>query len=325
MTLVGLRGEGFNSPNVAAVVAGIPEVGRTLDCVTSNVSGALDFRWLRDGEPIEGARGSSYRPTNADFASSLSCEVTASNPVGTVTVESAKTIAVAPRDLSGDPRSLVNQPSCRVVGIDPIPGVQVTGTDPATPDSPLTFTSSDEIDVTLGSLPTKTGTRVRFTPRELAALDDGPHDVVVDGESRNAVLAPCRLSTQVNGSPKTRTIYAISAATGIESGSIETPDLRIKKSGGRLTGQATVSSFDEPVTQFQLSGRTTNYNGITLKATKHGIEVSGLPVDTGAVQVRFRNRTVGGRGGTAQARATLRSTERGSGGQAVANVQSAWK
>lgn len=320
VTRVSMTGQGFAPPGANARVVGVPEVGRTLECATSEVSGSLAFRWFREGESIDGARDATYVPTNADFDSRLACRVTASNAVGETTVDSGETELVGPRNLSGDSRSLVNRSACRVVGIDPIDGVKITGTDPATPDSPLTFTSPEEIDVELGSL-SKTGTHVRFTPRELSGLSDGPQDVAVDGESSEAVLAPCRLSTQVNGAPSTRTIYAISGSAGIERGSITTPKLRIATSK-RLTGQATISTFDEPVVRFPLRGKTTNFNGIKVEVSKHGVEFSGLPVDTATAQVRFGNRVISGSGGDVQAEATLRSVVRDSG--AGANVKSSW-
>ena len=62
------------------------------DVVRCNVGGPwsdgtrFTFRWLRDGQPIDGAAGQTYRLTGQDAARSIVCEITAHNGVGEAVV-----------------------------------------------------------------------------------------------------------------------------------------------------------------------------------------------------------------------------------------------
>jgi hypothetical protein len=56
---------------------------------------ALAYRWLRDGRPIDGADGPSYRPTLADAGRAISCEVTATARGGPAVARSAP-VRIAP-------------------------------------------------------------------------------------------------------------------------------------------------------------------------------------------------------------------------------------
>ena len=303
VTQIPLSGRAYPAPSAAAVVSGTPAVGSALTCKTSHVSGALKYRWLRGGVPITGATGSHYVPTNTDYHRRLACRVTASNPVGSVTAKSPQTVPLAARNLANEPNSLVGQGSCRVASAPSIPGVRISGNAPATPASPLTFSSAKPVRVQLGSIDVRSK-RVLITPRQLSTLRDGPNALTVNGKSRSLVLAPCRLSTSVTGSSSSQASYALSGAVGIRSGVIKTPSLTIK-SGRGILGEATVFAHGQPQTQFPLTGRRTSSNGITVSLGPNSITVGGLPADTGTVRVDLRQGLVGGHTGTATAVAKL--------------------
>ena len=67
-------------------VLGTPAVNETLLCAsglwTGNPTPVLTDRWLRDGVPILGAIGDSYKVQSADEGHSLACEVTARSSAG---------------------------------------------------------------------------------------------------------------------------------------------------------------------------------------------------------------------------------------------------
>jgi hypothetical protein len=65
----------------------------------SSTDAAYAYRWLRDGRPIAGATGPSYRPTLADLGRRLAVRVTATDPTGSATAVSAPTDPVARAEL----------------------------------------------------------------------------------------------------------------------------------------------------------------------------------------------------------------------------------
>ena len=318
VTQVGLTGHGYAPPDVGAVIEGDPAVGKTLDCNAVGSNGTLSYEWLRDGGPIDGADSASYPLVDDDLGARISCRITAANPLGSETAESPQTAPVAARDLAGDPHSLVDETSCRVVQVEPIRGVKVSGTGPATPESPLTFSARRSIDVQFGTLE-RTGKRVRFNPRRLSELDDGPQPLSVDGAAGPAVLAPCALSGRVSGSRNGQASFAISGSTGIQSGEIRTPKLSIRPRG-RSIGSVTAFAHGRPDVRFPINGKSSNYNGIRIKLARHKIKVSGLLANTSAVQVDLDRGVVHGQGGTAKAKARLQGQ-----GVARAGFRTAWR
>jgi hypothetical protein len=318
VTQVGLTGQAYAPPDAGAVIEGDPEVGKMLDCNAVNTNGDLSYEWRRNGGPIAGADGASYQLVNDDRGARISCRITATNPLGSETADSPQTAPVAARDLAGDPHSLVDETSCRVVQVDPIDGVEVTGTGPATPDSPLTFSARKRIDVQLGTLE-RTGKRVRFNPRRLSGLADGSQPLSIDGAAGEAILAPCALSGRVEGSRGGQSSFAISGSTGIKSGEIRTPKLSIRPRG-RSIGEVTAFAHGSPDVRFPITGRSSNYNGIRIKLARHEIEVSGLLDNTSVVQVDLDRGVVHGRGGTAKAKARLQGR-----GVARAGFRTAWR
>jgi hypothetical protein len=318
VTQIPVSGRAYPAPSAAATVAGMPAVGSALTCKVSNVSGALKFRWLRAGSPIPGATGSRYVGTNADYGKRLACQVTAHNPVGSVTAKSPPTVPLAARNLANAPHSLVDEGSCRVVSVPPVAGVNVTGRNPATPESPLIFSSSKPIRVKLGSFDAR-GKVVRITPRQLSSLGNGPHSLKVDGKTTSLVLAPCRVSASVSGSAGSPVRYELSGAIAIRHGSIKTPKLTIA-AGRRILGEAMVFAHGRPQIRFPLTGPKTSYNGIKVRLSRHTVKFRHLPEDTGTVEVDLKHGRVRGTGGKAKASATLK------GGQtARAAVRTLWR
>lgn len=80
-------------------VLGVPQVGTELTATTGswNTKGlAFGYRWLRDGEPVAGATGATYRLGRGDLGSRISVEVTASKTgLPEATATSAATAPVA--------------------------------------------------------------------------------------------------------------------------------------------------------------------------------------------------------------------------------------
>lgn len=70
-------------------ISGTPQVGQTLTCAIGTWSGtdpiSYVYQWRRDGTPIPGATGSTYVAQAADGGTTLDCQVTASNSLGSAT------------------------------------------------------------------------------------------------------------------------------------------------------------------------------------------------------------------------------------------------
>jgi hypothetical protein len=318
VTQVGLSGQGYAQPGVAAVIEGAPEVGKSLECNPINANGELSYRWLRNGAAISGAKKSDYELDDSDFGALISCRITASNPVGSASADSPQTAPVTARNLSNESHSLVDEASCRVVAVDPIGGVNVSRTNPATPDSPLTFEGKKKLSVDLGGIQRK-GMRVRFTPRQLTGLNDGGVALTVDSQAGQAVLAPCKMSGQVSGFRGGSTTYTLSGETGVRSGTLRTPKLSIR-ARKRGTAQVSVFAYGQPTIRFPINGNKAGYNGIKVSLSRHAVKVRGLFAETSAVEVEFARRVVRGKGGYGKASATLRGQ-----GNAKAAFKTHWR
>jgi hypothetical protein len=91
---------GLEAPkNTAApIVSGTAKVGQTLTCSEGTWIAASPtsyaYRWLRDGVAIGGAEANTYTVTAADEGHSISCEVTATDVVGSKSAVSANSVAI---------------------------------------------------------------------------------------------------------------------------------------------------------------------------------------------------------------------------------------
>lgn len=85
---------------VAPAVTGTAQVRQTLSCSTGTWTAAppditYTYQWKANGSPISGATSSTYNIAVAYFGQSISCDVTATNIVGSTTASSNSTAAVA--------------------------------------------------------------------------------------------------------------------------------------------------------------------------------------------------------------------------------------
>ena len=103
-TLVDVTTPAAAAPPVASappVISGTPDVGQTLTASTGTWTPAgttSATRWLSDGEPVDGATGSSLRVTSALAGTALTARVTATAPGGAtgVATSAAVTVRYAP-------------------------------------------------------------------------------------------------------------------------------------------------------------------------------------------------------------------------------------
>jgi hypothetical protein len=84
---------GTELANVSApVISGTAQEGQTVTCSTGTWSGTTPityaYKWKRNGSNIAGATSSSYTLVTADVGQSIKCEVTATNPVSTLSRDS---------------------------------------------------------------------------------------------------------------------------------------------------------------------------------------------------------------------------------------------
>lgn len=84
---------------VAPAVTGTAQVRQTLSCSTGTWTAAppsitYTYQWKANGSPISGATSSTYNIAVAYFGQSISCDVTATNIVGSTTASSNSTAAV---------------------------------------------------------------------------------------------------------------------------------------------------------------------------------------------------------------------------------------
>ena len=109
-------------------ISGSPIVGQTLSCANgtwSNMPLSFTRRWRRNGALIPGETGAQHVVSSSDRATRLTCEVTASNDVGTgAAATSAHVFAVA------GPPSNTRQPALVLTNTGPRPTDKVATCDP---------------------------------------------------------------------------------------------------------------------------------------------------------------------------------------------------
>jgi len=85
------------SNTVAPVLSGTPTVGQTLSCSTGTWLGTLPitytYQWKRGVSNISGATSSTYTLVQADALQTITCDVTATNVVGSASATSNSIIA----------------------------------------------------------------------------------------------------------------------------------------------------------------------------------------------------------------------------------------
>ena len=97
---VTINGEGLNVPDGTVSTTSQAKVGVPIFCIDRGFpdTDTVSYEWLRDSDPIAGATDSVYVPVAADVGHTLSCRVTAENPVGEQTITSDPSAAVAAAD-----------------------------------------------------------------------------------------------------------------------------------------------------------------------------------------------------------------------------------
>ena len=89
-------------------ITGSARAGKAVVCATgswTNSPTAFTYRWSRDGTPIVGATGVSYRVRTSDEGLTLTCTVTASNAAGAGAPATSKGVAVPVPFVRGCPRA----------------------------------------------------------------------------------------------------------------------------------------------------------------------------------------------------------------------------
>jgi hypothetical protein len=96
VTTASLSGEGMLVPAGSVALTSQAQVGVPITCIASGYYPAdeLSYKWLRGATAIPAETQSVYVPVAADLGATLSCEVTAENPVGTQVLASAPSAPV---------------------------------------------------------------------------------------------------------------------------------------------------------------------------------------------------------------------------------------
>lgn len=96
VTTAALSGEGMLVPAGSVALTSQAKVGVPIVCIPSGYRDAdeLSFKWLRGATAIPAETQPVYVPVEADVGATISCEVTAENPVGIQTVTSAPSAPV---------------------------------------------------------------------------------------------------------------------------------------------------------------------------------------------------------------------------------------
>jgi hypothetical protein len=95
MEVIGLEAPENTAP---PILSGTAKVGQSLTCSQGTWIAASPtsyaYKWWRDGVTIGGAESSTYTVTAADEGRSISCEVTATNAVGSKSAMSGNSVAI---------------------------------------------------------------------------------------------------------------------------------------------------------------------------------------------------------------------------------------
>ena len=115
VTIASLTGEGLTAPSGTVELTTQAKVGVPITCLTNGYRNADErsYQWLRGGVAIPDATQSIYIPVETDVGSTLSCELTVENAVGTQTVTST------PRPRSSPARGRRDRPAQPALPVRP--------------------------------------------------------------------------------------------------------------------------------------------------------------------------------------------------------------
>lgn len=173
----------------APTVSGTAKVGRTLTATPGTWDPAdvtTAYQWLRDGQPIDGATGATYRVQRADQGTTLSVRVTATDPAtgltGTADSNGAAVVVSSRISVTPSPRvGTAGEPFVLTVTVKPTAGPAAQG----------------DVTVTVGG------------KDYVATLQNGTATITVDPQTRGVqrVTAVYAGSATVEGSRTSTSIY----------------------------------------------------------------------------------------------------------------------
>jgi hypothetical protein len=274
VNIASLSGEGMFAPNGSAQLSSQAKVGVPIFCMTSGYRevDTLSYQWLREGVAIPGETESDYVPVSGDVGATLSCEVTAENPVGSQTIESGPSATVA--DAEPGPEG-PEGPEGEEGPAGPTGPSGPTGpTGPAGPQGP-------------------TG--------EAGAAGSPGNNGAAGANGSNGAPGPqgpagATMSTSFTGSASRGYNLRVRSGSGIhEIQATLGSKLRIRASQARGQLRIKVAGI---VRKLSLHGaRTTAGDGVSVRLMRNAIEVVGLPAQTTSVSVSLRKGTITGHGG----------------------------
>ncbi len=312
----GGKDESPPAPRGTVNLLGTPVVGGELTCrpLGYDEGTSFSYRWLRNGKAI-GSTGATLPVSYDDLGARFACELTASSAGGTQTVASPRSAPVAPRDLSRQSGAFTDERICREVQRPrslTVGSVEVAidGGTPITPWAPLTLRAASPVTVSVDGTVLGRGRRVTVSPRALAAFTGGVRTLRLSTDGASAqtsiALAPCRLALRASGGAGRHATLAVSARAGVRSLKVSLPrSLRLRIARGVELGSAWIKSAGYPARTFDLVGPRTRSNGVTVKLTRRGFSVTGLPGETAVVRLRLARGLLSGKAGTARVSAKL--------------------
>lgn len=326
--VVGLSGTGLGGPAPPAPANTVTLTGRalaggTLGCEASATP--LAIAWLRDGRVVAGARDARLVLRDADVRARIACRAT----VGGVTLTSAPSAPVRPRDLAREPGAFIDRAVCRQTAAPSTlrvggRAISIATGRPSTPDAPLVLRSGVGLRVSIDGRSVGSGRSVTLMPRALARFADGVHKLRISA-GRAAVtttlaLLPCRLALEVRGGPGRASLIAVSARAGVRSISVRLSGLHLRVTRRHL-GALVLVPAGHPARRVELAGARSSANGVTVTLRRGRLRVTGLPAEVGLVRFQLRAGILAGRSGTGLATATLRGDQRATHARAPATWQ----
>jgi hypothetical protein len=323
--VVGLSGTGLGGPAPPNEVAltGRALAGGTLGCEANATPSAI--AWLRDGRVVAGARGARLVLRDADVGARFACRAT----VGGVSLTSAASGPVRPRDLAGEPGAFIDRAVCRSTAAPSTlrlgrRSISIVAGRPSTPEAPLVLRSAVRLRVVIDGRHVGSGRRVTLTPRALARFADRAHQLRISAGRASVTttlgLLPCRLALEVRGGPGRASVIAVSARAGVRSIGVRLSGLHLRVARRHL-GTLVFVPAALPARRVELAGASSSANGVTVTLRRRRLRVSGLPPEVGVVRFELAAGVLAGGGGTALATATLRGDRRATRARAPATWQ----